>query len=187
MAAAALVTLDEYFDLPDKPGISCELIDGRLIEMAKPTFGHNAMGASFVYLLKIVCKRSFPDILISTDTEFILGSGTIQAPDVVLLRRSVYETATVYRGALRRAPDLAVEIVSPSESAADLDDKVANYLEAGTSTVWVIWPRRRHALAYHRGGTVQHVSAGQMLEAPEILPGGGIPLDEVFAESVDPR
>jgi Uma2 family endonuclease len=187
MATATLLTLDQYFDLPDAAGLSYELIDGRVIEMSKPTFGHNAIGMRTGHLLTVVCERSFPDLMVSGDTNFILGPGTVQAPDVVLLRRSVLESAGVYRGALQCAPDLAVEIVSPNESSADLDDKVGNYLNAGTSTVWVIWPRRRHALVYHRDGSVQHVLPGQLLEAPELLPGTGISLDEVFARVVEPK
>jgi len=81
---------------------------------------------------------------------------------------------------MRCSPDLAVEIVSPNEVPANLDDKVGNYLASGTKTVWVLWPRRRHALAYHRDDSVQHVMAGQFLEAPEAVPGARVPIDEIL-------
>lgn len=184
MSGTSPTALDNYFDLPDRPGVEYSLLAGKLLEEAKPTFASGALHLQVSSLLIGLRDRWFPDLMISGRTDFVLGPATVQAPDVVVLRRSVFDAAPVFRGALRCAPDLAIEIVSPSESAADLDDKVANYLDAGTSTVWVIWPKRRHALAYHRGGLVQHVTSGQSLEAPEILHGAGIPLDEVFADQL---
>ena len=83
----------------------------------------------------------------------------------MLLERQPLERAERHRGALLCSPTLAVEVV---------------YLAAGTKTVWVLWPQRRQALAYHRDGSVQHVMAGQFLEAPEVLPGARVPIDEIL-------
>ena len=127
-----------------------------------------------------LCDSRFPELALSGNTEFVLSERTVQAPEVVLLDQRTLATAERYRDALRCAPDLAVEIVSPHETSANVDDKAGNYLDAGTKTVWVLWPRRRHALAYHRDGSVQHVMAGQFLEAPEVLPDARIPLDEIL-------
>lgn len=176
-----LLTLDEYFDLPDEPGKVHELVGGRLIEMAKPTFEHNEVMAEGIVLLRLLCRERFPKLRVSADTEFVLNSGAVQAPDIVLLDQGKLAAAARYRGALKCAPDLAVEIVSRNESAEDLDEKVHSYLESGTKTVWVLWPRRRHAFAYHSDGSVQHVVAGEFLEAPGVLPGAKISLDEIFA------
>ena len=96
-----------------------------------------------------LCDSRFPELALSGNTEFVLSERTVQAPEVVLLDQRTLATAERYRDALRCAPDLAVEIVSPHETSANVDDKVGNYLDAGTKTVWVLWPRRRHALAYH--------------------------------------
>jgi Uma2 family endonuclease len=182
MTSEALFTLDQYFDVPDEPFAWHELLDGRLVELPKLYPIEQALLLPrLVRSLVNLCDRSFPGLLVTGRTGFILAQQTVQGPDMALVRRSVLEAAEVYRGALKCAPDLAVEIVFPTEASADLDDKVANYLAAGTSTVWVLWPRRRHALVYHRNGSVQHVTSGQLLEAPEILPGAGIPLDDVFA------
>ena len=175
-----LLTLDEYFEIPDRPGVDFEMLNGKVVEMAKPSFEHNRIMARCMHVLIVLCESRFPSLLVSGDTEFALSPGTVQAPDVVLLDQPTFETAGRVRGALQCAPALAVEIVSPHETSAHVDDKVGNYLEAGTQTVWVIWPRRRHALAYHRDGSVQHVIAGQFLEAPGVLPGARIPLDEIL-------
>jgi len=175
-----LLTLDDYFDLSDRPGVDFEMLDGKVVERATPSFAHNEIMIQCGSILSVLCKNRFPNLRVSGHTSFVLGAGTVQAPDVVLLDRQTSETSETYHGALRCAPDLAIEIISPHEASAHVDDKVGNYLEAGTKTVWVLWPRRRHALAYHRDGSVQHVMAGQFLEAPEVLPGARIPLDEIL-------
>ncbi len=175
-----LLTLDDYFDLPDRPGVDFEMLDGEVVEMATPSFAHNEIMIRCGSFLSALCKNRFPNLRVSGHTSFALSERTVQAPDVVLLDQQSLETAESYRGALRCAPDLAIEIISPHETSAHVDDKVGNYLEAGTKTVWVLWPRRRHALAYHRDGSIQHVMAGQFLEAPEVLPGARIPLDEIL-------
>ena len=176
----SLLTLDEYFDLPDRPGVDLEMLDGKVVEMATPSFEHNEIMGKCIHAFIVICGSRFPHLRVSGHTAFILNAGTVQAPDVVLLDERTFETAERYRGALQCAPDLAVEIISPHETSAHVDDKVGNYLEAGTRTVWVLWPRRRHALAYHRDGSVQHVMAGQFLEAPEVLPGARVSLDEIL-------
>ena len=175
-----LLTLDDYFDLPERPGVDFEMLDGKVVEMATPSFVHNEIMGRCMRALIVLSENRFPNLRVSGHTSFVLNAGTVQAPDVVLLDRQSLETAESYRGALRCAPDLAIEIISPHETSAHVDDKVGNYLEAGTKTVWVLWPRRRHALAYHRDGSIQHVMAGQFLEAPEVLPGARIPLDEIL-------
>jgi Uma2 family endonuclease len=82
----------------------------------------------------------------------------------------------MYRG----APDLALEVVSESESAADLRAKVRDYLEAGSKAVWLLYPDLRVVAVYTSHG-VMELFSGQVLEAPEILPGFRASVDEFFA------
>mgnify|MGYP000243175977 CR=1 FL=1 len=175
-----MLTLDEYFDVPGKPFIDFEMLDGKLVEMEKPGFKHNEILVRCAHVLIPLCENRFPSLAVSGNTEFVLSERTVQAPEAVLLDQRRLASAERYRDALRCAPDLPVEIVSPHETSANVDDKIGNYLEAGTKTFWVLWPRRRHALAYHRDGSVQHVMAGQFLEAPEVLPGARVTLDEIL-------
>ena len=180
MQTETLLTIDEYFDLPDKPGVFYELLQGRLIEMPAPTVGHGAIQTRTGGVLDRICQERFPDLFVASHAGFLLAPDTVQAPDVCVLRWSVYETAEVYRGAVKGAPELAVEIVSSSESAADLDDKVAAYLAAGTKTVWVMWPKRRHVTVHHRSGEVKDAALGDFAEAPEVLPGIKIAVESLF-------
>ena len=54
------------------------------------------------------------------------------------------------------------------------------YLAAGSSTVWVVWPRNQHVLVHHRNGDVRKAHVSGFLEAPEVLPGASIPVASIF-------
>lgn len=69
------------------------------------------------------------------------------------------------------APELAVEIVSPSDSAEDLDQKVMQYLAAGSLSVWVVYPRTRKIHIHRAHSNPLVVEENQFLEAPELFPG----------------
>lgn len=150
--------------------------------MSTPAFPHGALQAQIARMLGNICEQSFPHLLAASHTGFILTEDTEQSPDVLLIDREVYRSLEVYRGALRGHPDLAVEIVSPSESAADVEEKVDVYLTSGTKTVWVVWPRTKRITVYHWTGEVAKVGPGQFVDAPEVLPGVQIPVNSLFPE-----
>lgn len=79
------------------------------------------------------------------------------------------------------APDLAVEIVSPSQSPAELIDKVEFYLENGVKRVWVIDPPTRRVMTYGRGVTPQRLGSGDILRDEFLLPGFALPVDQISA------
>jgi Uma2 family endonuclease len=112
--------------------------------------------------------RRDPDVVRAPDIAFVCKERLPVAVD----RRSDYVLG---------APDLAVEIQSPSQSPADLQKKVQQYLAAGADAVWVIHPRKRQAVIHRPSGKPATVTAGQFLNAPNVLPGLRIPLSEIFA------
>ena len=177
-----LLTLEEFLDLPDQPGSAHELLNGRLIEMSAPQFEHGAVQTMMAFELMALARTSFPQLLVATHTGFVLNSGTVQAPDVLAIGRDSYRAMETKGGALVGAPDLAIEIVPPNESAQDLDDKVEAHLAAGTKAVWVVWPRTRHVLVCHQNREVRNAGYGGSLDAPDVLPGASIPVSSIFPE-----
>jgi Uma2 family endonuclease len=92
----------------------------------------------------------------------------VRAPDVSFVRKSRLQDADEY---FLGGPDLAVEIVSPGDDAADLREKIQQYLDAGTSLVWVIYPRTKQ-IEVHAPGKIAHILGwDDDLEAPELLAG----------------
>jgi Uma2 family endonuclease len=79
------------------------------------------------------------------------------------------------------APDLAVEIVSPSETADEVRAKVRDYLAAGTPLVWTIYPRTREVVVHTADGLARAYSDSDVIEHPDVLPGFTCAVAELFA------
>jgi Uma2 family endonuclease len=78
------------------------------------------------------------------------------------------------------APDLAVEVVSPHETAQDIWDKVNDYLAAGTPLVWVVYPRSKHVLVYTPDGMARTLQVSDLLQDSGVLPGFSMRVAELF-------
>jgi Uma2 family endonuclease len=171
--ALARVADDDFF---------YELDEGELIRMAPAGADHGWIeDILHVILSNHVTKHRLGKIY-SGDTGFLLQSDpdVVRAPDIAFVRQERMPVKTHRSGYIVGAPDLAVEIQSPSQSPADLNRKVQQYLAAGTQVVWVLHPRRRQAKAYGRDGSVQIFSAVQYLQSAGLLPGLRVPLAKIF-------
>ena len=182
MATQVLITPEQFFALPEKPGIDTELLRGRLIEMSRPTVVHGVIQANFCALLHTYLRQSAASFVVGSNAGFQLSEETVLGPDVFLISKEKLRSMRIVRGASLGAPDLDVEIASPSESAVDLEEKVAEYLAAGTQIVWVAYAKTRHVVTYHCNGEGRRVGVGEILEAPDLLPGLGIPVGELFSD-----
>jgi Uma2 family endonuclease len=78
-------------------------------------------------------------------------------------------------------PDLAVEVISPSETAADIAHKVSQYLRAGVKMVWVVYPRDSRIHVFESSGAARVLGSGDQLEAPAVLRGFSVPVSRIFA------
>jgi Uma2 family endonuclease len=77
-------------------------------------------------------------------------------------------------------PDLAVEVVSPSDLFEDLMDKVIEYFQAGVRLVWVILPKHRRVHVYESADQLRQITMSGALDGGEVLPGFRLPLDRLF-------
>lgn len=79
------------------------------------------------------------------------------------------------------APDLAVEVVSPSNTAAEIREKVLEYLACGSRLVWVVDPATRSVSAYRSRTEIRLLTEGDVLEGADVLPGFRLAITELFA------
>lgn len=180
MTTQTLVSVEEFLDLPEREGARLELSEGRIVEMASASPLHCALQSRFSHWFEAWIDRTRADFYAFVNLGFVLETATVRLPDVSLVRKSSYASMERVRGALRGAPGLAIEVVSEHEEAEDLDLKIRQYLNAGATAVWAVYPKTRHVLAYRRSGETRDVGPGQTLEEPDVLPGLGIPVDELF-------
>ncbi|MGV3720965.1 MAG: Uma2 family endonuclease [Actinomycetota bacterium] len=104
----------------------------------------------------------------------------VRKPDVSFIRRGRLPEERIPDGHVLIAPDLAVEVVSPNDTAYELDTKVQEYLAAGVPLVWVVNPRVRTIHIYHADGAVERLQEDAALTAPELLPALNIRVAELF-------
>lgn len=160
------MSIQEFTALPDD-GMLHELNEGELISMPPPKPRHGDCQAILAFALVNFTR---PQDLgkVYTETGYRLSSNTVRAPDVSFVRKSRLQNSDEY---FLGGPDLAVEIVSPGDDAADLRQKIQQYLDAGTSIVWVIYPRTKQIEVHTPGKITRILGLDDSLEAPELLPG----------------
>lgn len=161
-------------------GQRLELIEGELHEMA-PTGGiHNLLTLEIGALIRNVVRAGKLGYVFGAENGFILATEpqTILAPDVSFVSKA--RLGQVTEKFIEIAPDLAVEVVSPGNSAAEMDEKTALYLQAGARQVWVVYPRSRSIYVYTSVTSVTILKPPQVLEGGDMLPGFAMPLADLF-------
>ena len=174
------MTADELLAMPDD-GFRYELVRGELIKMspASPFHSECAMliGASLV-------ARAEADGLgkvYGADAGFLLASDHVRAPDAAFVRAErAKEVSRGTTGFFPGPPDLAVEVISPSDRLTEVNAKVAEWLAAGTLAVVVVNPRNL-TVRIHRSQTdVVILNADDVLEVQDIVPGWRMAVANIF-------
>jgi Uma2 family endonuclease len=168
MSTATLMTVEQFEQLPEDGAVRYELKDRELVEMANAKFGHERTKARITRILvAYILQQPIGDIY--SETAFSLSESRVCVPDIAFLTTESAakgDPEHIYRG----APDLAIEVVSESESAEELRQKIQDYLDAGSKGVWAFYPKLRVIAVYDNAG-VREFRGEQVLEAREILPG----------------
>ena len=177
-----LVTADELFCMPED-GWRYELRAGELIRMSPPGAQHGQFQSGLLVALTMYARRDRLG-LVMAEVGFTLARDpdTVRAPDIAFVRRDRIPPDGPPVGYWELAPDLAVEVISPSESAEDIREKIHEYLAAGTSLVWIIYPRRRSVEVWRADGSRVDLSATATLSGEDVVPGFELPVAEIFAD-----
>lgn len=180
-AASRLVTADELFWMPDD-GLRRELVDGEVWVTPPPGEEHGVVAATVLLSLGNHVRAHGLGI-VTTEVGSKVGSDpdTVLAPDVAFVSRERVEQAAVGKGYRAGAPDLVVEVVSPSDSPGKVDVKVSRWLAGGCRMVVVVNPDRRGATAHRSLRDVLILSENDVLDGGDVVPGCKLPLRELFA------
>lgn len=176
------MTADELLCLPDD-GMRHELIAGELRTMAPSGGQHGRVAIRLSTPLAQYVDAQNLGVVFGAETGFRLAEqpDTVRAPDVAFVRRERVEAVGDPVGYWPGAPDLAAEIISPNDLYTEVDEKVAVWLEYGTSIVLAVNPRR-HTVAVHRpGGQVRLLTEDDELDGEDVVPGWKLPVRALFA------
>jgi Uma2 family endonuclease len=176
------MTADELLRLPDN-GMRRELINGELREMPPAGGEHGFVGGNALGRLRLFLVEH-PEVgggLFAAETGFRLSRDpdTVRAPDVAYVGPDRLDRARV-RAFPELAPDLVVEVVSPYDTASEIQAKVEEWLRAGTRIVWVLYPATRSGMAYGADGTVRLLHADDTLDGEPVLPGFTCRIGDLF-------
>lgn len=167
-----LLTIAEFEHLPEAEDQWYELDSGELLAMTFPTPRHNWIAATVYRILQEFAMKTSAGLVFPMGTGFIIDaeSNTLRSPDVgfILGRRA---GAINPNRNIPGPPDLAVEVVSPTETAASLRRKINQYCKAGCHTVWVIYPDAEQVDVLECAGTSRLLQRDDTITCPELLPG----------------
>ena len=159
-----------------------ELIDGELVEMSPGSEDHGAYGtAIIVYLGGHVYSFRLGRVF-GPDTGFVISDDppTVRVPDAAFVQADRLPPDRDRRRYLRVMPDIAVEVVSPSDRPGEVIAKVALWLNAGVTLVWLVDPEMETITVFERGKTPLLLSVDETLTGGEILPGFELPVRSIF-------
>ena len=182
MATKTLLTTEQYAALEEPEGVRYELSEGELIVTPSASLFHNELRDELNSRMRAFVK-SHNLGTVTSETDMKLVGEVVRRPDVAFIRAQRLQDVDLDQSPLPVSPDLAVEIVSKNDRAADLLVKVSQYLEAGAQAVWLMYPNKRLAYRYvpaNPAPEVRTAEAGGRFEEPDRLPGLSLPLAEIF-------
>jgi Uma2 family endonuclease len=185
VATQTLVSFEQFLELSEREDLRVEFDEGVVIEMAPAAFKHGTVQGTVIAALKSYADGAGSDLLVSVAAGFRLAPKVARIPDVCLVRRATFAAMKKIRGWYQGAPELSVEVVSPGDSATDIDRKIDQYLAAGGESVWLVYPETRHVMIYRRAGEALRLSCGQAIEEPGLLPGFHLAVEAIFAGTED--
>jgi Uma2 family endonuclease len=147
------MTAEELWHSPLN-GKGVELVRGEVETKMPPSVDHGAVATNIAVLLKLWC-RQHDGGWVGVESGFILDRDpdTLRGPDVAFVRASRIPPGGRPYPFWEQPADLIVEVVSPSDTAAEIETKVTEYLEAGTPEVWIVYPQQREVLVHRPDDT----------------------------------
>ncbi len=167
------MTADELLALP-KRNTLYELVDGELRSMVPAGGQHSAIHARLAVVLGSYVAERRLGVLFGADTGFILrrDPDTVRSPDLAFVRADRIPRGGPDPKYVAGAPDLAVEVLSPSDSVAGCEEKLASFFAAGCRLAWMIDPARDTLAVYVPPVTPARVlGLDDVLDGRDVVPG----------------
>lgn len=180
--ATRTITADELLEMPDD-GIRRELVEGELREMTPAGFQHGRIAGNIAGELRNHVRAHDLGVMATAEAAYRLSvdPDTVRSPDVSYVRRERIEELGDPTGFWPGAPDLAVEVISPTDRYSEVLEKVGDYVDAGTPLVVVVDPPARSVTVYRSRTDLIVLTEDDVLEGGDVVPGWKLPVREIFA------
>ncbi len=178
MAISTLISAEEFEKLSRDSEAPMEYFDGEVIELSSPRPSHNFIVANLLQAVDGLSKKN-PNGRWIFGSEFRLNENRRVIPDLALILLPKSQVLQMEQSPIELIPDIAIEVISPSETALDVERKVFAYLDAGVNEVWTLYPDLQHIYVYSPGGLSLFKQIDTLKSA--LLPGWSYPVSEIFS------
>lgn len=192
-ATERLYTVEEFWALPEEMTDGCELINGRLVKkhvwdgegkgMTPPMYKHGQiMGRADRRMGSFAEQHNLGEMIPEPTIMVDPSQERMRKPDLALFAG---EPPVAAEAIYHLVPAFAIEIISPNNTAADMFNKVEEYLAAGVQLVWQMFPERRSVIAFGP----DHATVfrpGDTITAEPVLPGFACSVSELFPPPASP-
>ncbi len=176
-----LATIEDVAALPDD-GCRYDLIRGKLIRMSPAGGRYSEIAGTIAWLVGNAVLPERLGRVYTAEPGFVLARGpdVLLSPDVAFVSTDRMPPDEERISFMELPPDLAVEVLSPSESLRATREKVDAYLEGGVRAVWVVDPVRRSVTVHMAEGDVEILSEDDTLDGGDVLPGFSVSVSQIF-------
>jgi len=176
-----VTTADELLRMPDD-GVRRELIHGGVKTMAPAGHQHGKIAQRLAALLWYYVTAHKLGEVYAAETGFKLASNPdhVRAPDAPFIRRERVLAVGEAEGFWPGAPDLAVEVVLPTDSFTEVEEEVFDWLDAGTRAVLVVNPKTRSVTVYRSVNDVRVLGENDSLSVEDVVPGWSLLVRDLF-------
>ncbi len=180
MVATKPISVEEFEAMPLEG--TWELVDGEMVELTPSANRSGWIAGQIAFLLEAHVRATNAGWVFPAEVGFILfdDRATVRSPDAAFVRRDRLPDLT--DSFVPVAPDLAVEVLSPTDRMADALGKVSMYLQAGVQLVWLVNPAEQSVTVFRPDASPKSVQAPGTIFGEPVLPGFSVPVADFFAE-----
>jgi Uma2 family endonuclease len=186
VATATHFSADATDPVPPSGNGLYEVVEGRIVEKVRGSF-EAELATILVLNLGVFAKTNRLGKIVAEMLFLIDPRTNLQRrPDVAFVSQARWpiNRRAPKESAWNVVPDLAIEVVSPTNAADDLLDKVEEYFRAGVKCVWLVYPNRELVCVYESATDVRILKSGDKLDGGAILPGFQLPVRTLFEDDV---
>ena len=174
----ALITVEEFGQMDTSETEAYELVEGELVPLPSPTPIHARIFLNAARILENCLQSNKVGILL-VEVDCRISRDTVRRPDLLILLNERLRQVDPRKVPIPFAPDIAVEVLSPSEATIDTHRKVSEYLGAGSQEVWIL-DHDNGQVFVHTATGIRRLAGHDVLETP-LLPGFAAPVSDLFA------
>lgn len=170
--------------LPDN-GYNYDLVNGELVMSPKNNFQHENICADLIAALRTFAKSRGLGVVLGGSAGCWMKNRNCRAPDVSFITKArvlQFGFTPATRKFLPAATDLAVEVLSPSNTRAEIDGRLKDFFDSGAQVAWIIDPENECAEVCHSPTDRELIASGGFLEGEHLLPGFQLPIADLFQE-----